>query len=518
LAQAVPLRGRWPFILRKAPGTPLRRAWCTAMNAFRVVFTISAQFGIYVEGAIPKKLTSGRSPIALTKEGAIDNVTLSQRHNGLRKDPGANFTVNTAVTEIQFAETGHHQRAQALLDRKGRIPMSENSGQFVIELARLGSSYDFLPRDFLSHVSDLSDPHSQAVLLYLSVLSVLGVLLGAIYGGRGVAVCLAIQCYVFSLSIMTLLIRMVFVTYRFPYAQWVTATHFLMTAIVSFCKLWLQRQSTGASLRIPDSFTLCVGVLPVGFVFAASIAFSNQALVHSNAHFFEMFNSLGLLVTAGLGVLLGRPIGWPLVPPLLALTAGLLVVSFGEVSCSWMGIVLIFLGMGFRAAKAQLQALLLAGNNGFKKFEPTELVLWSSAACFFVLVPWSLITEGYEPFIRCTETGVLPAVFLGMVNACFLNIAGLYVLKELGPVAQQAVGNFKSILACLSAVVAFSEVITMQQVLGYGIIICSCMWYNRVDMRAKAAQQQDDARATQKPLWVKAEAPYANRVNSESVA
>merc|ERR1719335_117502 len=110
---------------------------------------------------------------------------------------------------------------------------------------------------------------------------------------------------------------------------------------------------------------------------------------------------------------------------------------------------------------------------------------------------WSFYTEGTQPFYDFyANTGTQGAVLLTVINACILNTAALYVLQNLGPVAQQLAGQLKGVLSILGSVALFSEQVTVQQIFGFSIIITGVTWYNRKDMWIKQqgqAAQSDEA-------------------------
>merc|ERR1719263_872408 len=104
---------------------------------------------------------------------------------------------------------------------------------------------------------------------------------------------------------------------------------------------------------------------------------------------------------------------------------------------------------------------------------------------------WSAVTEGLAP---CKEIRALPkffAVFYTCIGASILNISALFVLRELGPVTQQVVGQLKGILAILGAVAAFGEVVTMQQIVGYGLLIVGIASYKKTEMDSEHQRKNE---------------------------
>merc|ERR1719335_515730 len=117
--------------------------------------------------------------------------------------------------------------------------------------------------------------------------------------------------------------------------------------------------------------------------------------------------------------------------------------------------------------------------------DPIEVAVWTSLTCLALMSVWSASTEGLAPFKEIASFPVFLAVLYTCVGASILNIAALFVLRELGPVAQQVVGQMKGILAILGAVATFGEQVSMQQIVGYAILLCGISLYNTKDMEIK---------------------------------
>merc|ERR1719498_1284586 len=122
--------------------------------------------------------------------------------------------------------------------------------------------------------------------------------------------------------------------------------------------------------------------------------------------------------------------------------------------------------------------------------DPIEVAVWTSLTCFVLMAVWSAATEGTKPLTQIFSLGPFLAVLYTCVGASILNIAALFVLRELGPVAQQIVGQLKGIIAILGSVALFGETVTLQQIIGYTALVCGIMWYNQTDMAIKTEKSQ----------------------------
>merc|ERR1719230_844358 len=102
---------------------------------------------------------------------------------------------------------------------------------------------------------------------------------------------------------------------------------------------------------------------------------------------------------------------------------------------------------------------------------PVEVAVWTSLTCLVMMATLSALTEGLEPCQKIFNLNTFIAVVWTCVGASILNIAALFVLRELGPVTQQVVGQLKGILAICGAVALQGESLTLQQIVGYTILM-----------------------------------------------
>merc|ERR1719238_2129567 len=104
------------------------------------------------------------------------------------------------------------------------------------------------------------------------------------------------------------------------------------------------------------------------------------------------------------------------------------------------------------------------------------------------MMTWSLVTEGIEPFALLAgkdSLALILAIGVTCVNACILNVANLFVIKDLGAVATQLAGNLKGILIVLGGVAMLGEQVQLIQIGGYGFVVAGVAWYNKVDKQIK---------------------------------
>merc|ERR1719388_87925 len=82
----------------------------------------------------------------------------------------------------------------------------------------------------------------------------------------------------------------------------------------------------------------------------------------------------------------------------MVVTLAIMIVAFGEVQFTILGVCFCVASVVFRAVKAQLQALLMAPGALSQTFDPLELTLWTAVQTFIIMMGWSLVSEGLAPW------------------------------------------------------------------------------------------------------------------------
>lgn len=346
--------------------------------------------------------------------------------------------------------------------------------------------------------------HAQWAAFALALLALAG-LTSAVFSNHGPKKCSMVVLYVCSLSTMSISLRNVFQNDDFEFPRFVTSLHFFVTTFLAFGIIQFNK-ARGEVVSVPDKNTFCFGILPAAIAFALSLGFCNMGIEATSAHFFEMVDSTGPIMTAVMVVLLGLPFRIEQIVPLLFLMGGISLCWTAEASINMFGLGALLLGGFIRAFKVALeQVLMTPGTNFARMLSPIELVFYNCGVSFFVMSAWSLWMEGTEPFVKLNRR-VAIAIGLTVVNAAVINIIGMCVIKELGAVAAQMTGILKGFVALLGATATMGEVIVPQQIVGYAAVVASIAWYNIVikqlrdeDAEAKVAEAEESTPLVSSP-------------------
>lgn len=311
-----------------------------------------------------------------------------------------------------------------------------------------------------------------------------------IYGPRGPRVVASVIVYLLSLASMKLSVKWVFATHAYPFAKFVSALHFIAGGLVTFTIL----QRRGVPIPRPTFQEFSLMICPIAMAVVLSIGANNMALVFSTAAFTEIIGATNCLITIALVMMMGMPIDKWLILPACVVAFGCALGTVGELNFSLLGMLLCLMSNVFRSLKVTLQQKLMTGASQ-DKFDPTALLFWISLPSSFVMLVGSLSTEGLSPYAALGGRGpselhgLLFAIIVSCVNATILNLAQLYVTKDLGAVGGQLVAQAKMVLTVLGGIVLFGESFSQLEVIGFALALVGVFAFTRMDQAFKEKQK-----------------------------
>jgi len=393
--------------------------------------------------------------------------------------------------------------AQALKLPQNELPVVAKSAEQQAPAGKpVSSMIEFMSDDIYVKLDAASKEKGSSQMLFIGGMIAASIGISLIYWDRGITAVVAINAYVMVLANMSNSIRSVFVEHNFGYPRFVTSCHALCTCVVILTFLMLRQATSEKKITVPTVTSWMRSIAPGTLCFALSLGCSNLALLYTNTHFYEMLSASNVIFVAAVGSLFGRTLNSKLFLPLGLISVALPILAFGEIKFSLVGLAICLAGNFFRASKAQIQTSLLIPGAASQTFEPLELTCWTSMLTFVLMMTWSLVSEGVEPWkVFCKwDAGILTSVGISCIFATTLNASGMFVMREVGPVGQMIIGELKGVLACVGAVAAFGEMISVQQMIAYPIVISGAFWYNRTDKQVKAEEAEEKANLGEKNI------------------
>lgn len=333
--------------------------------------------------------------------------------------------------------------------------------------------------------------------LETAALLVVGVVV-FIYSPRGPGVVFSVLAYLAALATMKLTVKWVFVEYHFKFPCFVTVAHFVAGALACFFLLLLKRFQSGKSIPVPTFHEFFFMIAPISLAVAISIGANNMALSNASVAFTEVIGSTTCLITVGMVMLMGMPFDRALLLPTGIVAAGCIISTVGEINFSALGMMLCFVANAFRSTKVALQQKLMTGERK-DKFDPCTLLFWISVPSAIVMLAASFASEGLEPYHRLRSMdlaalrGLTVAIGASCVNAVVLNLAQLFVTKDLGAVGGQLVAQAKVILTVLSGMILFGEAVSYLEMSGFVMVAAGVYMFSTTEQQLKKKQLDEEA-------------------------
>jgi len=326
----------------------------------------------------------------------------------------------------------------------------------------------------------------KSVLIFVSASALTAGVLTLLYWSKGVVTICKVLAYIAALASIRFTVKAVQDTNKFSFPLFLTMTHFVCSAGLALLLMQLWQDK----IRWPTMIEWFTRFVPIAGAHAISVAVSNMALLYGTASFVEIVGATTPIVTVGVVILMGQPFNTMLLGPLAMIIVGTGISSEGEKAFSMLGMVLAFSGNVFRAVKAALQQVLMVKQeDGSVAFKPLEVLAFTCLPCSCIMGVWSLVVEGLAPpkMLATASSSLLGAIVVSIAMAMCLNLAVLYVIKELGAVGTQLVGQAKTLLVVLGSMAIFGDQVTPVEAGGFGLVMFGVWSYNYLDTGFKRA-------------------------------
>jgi drug/metabolite transporter (DMT)-like permease len=208
-------------------------------------------------------------------------------------------------------------------------------------------------------------------------------------------------------------------------------------------------------------------------------------------------------------VLMRKPFYLGLVIPCFIVFLGCAMCSKSDPTYTLFGLLLAAGANVPRSLKAVLQQLLMQKEENSIEHSPLEVLAWTCVPSAFVMFCGSILQEGTAPYLafrsveRSQAWHLVGAIFLSCVNACILNSANLFGVKDLGAVGSQIVAQTKALLVVLGGMSMLGEDIPRMEFAGFLLVMVGVFMYNDMEARFKAKDKPENASIEEKqPLLV----------------
>ncbi|PMD46184.1 TPT-domain-containing protein, partial [Hyaloscypha variabilis F] len=217
-------------------------------------------------------------------------------------------------------------------------------------------------------------------------------------------------------------------------------------------------------------------IVPIGFLFSASLVCSNQSYLYLSVAFIQMLKAsapVAVLITSWAFRVASPKIRVLL--NVLFIVFGVSLASFGEIKFVWLGFFFQAGGIFSEAVRLILIQILLSDSG--QAMDPLVSLYYYAPICALFNFLIALITD-LPTFTLSTLTRVGPStLLLNAILAFMLNASSVFLLGKTSGLIMTLCGVLKNILLVLASVVLWGTVIMPIQALGYGIALLGLVYY-----------------------------------------
>lgn len=273
---------------------------------------------------------------------------------------------------------------------------------------------------------------------------------------------------------------------HFPHAIHLTATHMAVTSLMSLILYGLAPQLFPSMVMVKDVTLVLKYVLPLGFLFAFGLLFSNIAYQYSTVAFLQFCKEGNVAIVFIMSCLVGtQSFSLTKTGILLVVIAGCTLCVKGELNFVWIGLV-IQLASQFAECSKNLIGEVVMSRAGLK-LDVLTFVMFQ-ALCSLAPLLIGCVTE-WTPHVGNDFIRMWPILLLNALMAFALNILIALTLKKLSALAFVIIGVLKDIVIVVSSSVIFLDPISKMQSVGFVITLTGMVLWSQHKMQEQAQSQ-----------------------------
>lgn len=255
-------------------------------------------------------------------------------------------------------------------------------------------------------------------------------------------------------------------------------------------KMIAPRYYAGRKIEKNEYFTLFL----VSVLFIVNIVLGNSAIKHCSVALEQIIKCTMPAWTAVLQyIIMGEVLSFSVYITLIPIIFGAILVCFGDISYSILGLVLVLLSCFVSCIKGIVSKYLLSHGN---KLSPMQLLFINSSLGSIELLPLSFYVDRdlYSSLVTSSPNYVFIAILLfNGFTAFALNVSNFEATKQANPLVINIAGNVKQACMVIVAMIVFGEQLKPRSLIGCVITIAGSVWYSFERYKFDSAKQNKKA-------------------------
>ncbi|GAA5838950.1 hypothetical protein JCM5353_006819 [Sporobolomyces roseus] len=215
-------------------------------------------------------------------------------------------------------------------------------------------------------------------------------------------------------------------------------------------------------------------ILPIGFLFSASLVLSNWVYLRLSVSFIQMIKAFTpvsvLLVSAAFRL---KELNARILCIVGVISLGVTIASYGEIDFELIGFLVQALAIAIESCRLVLVQILLQGMG----LDPLSSLYYFAPVCLAVNSVILLPVEGFGVFADAIELVGIPTLFF---NACLtfaLNLSSVWLIGAASGLVLTLAGVIKDIGLVAGSWLILGSSITTVQIFGYAVALAGLVWF-----------------------------------------
>ncbi|WOL12220.1 putative sugar phosphate/phosphate translocator [Canna indica] len=273
---------------------------------------------------------------------------------------------------------------------------------------------------------------------------------------------------------------------NFPYPVALTLLHMVFSSILCFVLTKVFKIIKIEGDMTPDIYI--TSVIPIGAMFAMTLWLGNSAYLYISVAFAQMLKASMPVAVFICGALAGLEVlSWKMFMIMFAISAGVVVASYGEITIVWIGVVYQMGGVVGEALRLIFMEIFVK-KKGVRLNSISMMYYVSPCSALCLFIPWLFLEK---PKMDSSGPWNFPPIILLLNCICTfaLNLSVFLVISRTSALTIRVAGVVRDwAVVLLSALIFSDSKLTAINLIGYGIAISGVVAYNNNKLKKEASQ------------------------------
>lgn len=294
--------------------------------------------------------------------------------------------------------------------------------------------------------------------------------------------------------VLTLLTKILMVTYSFKYPVTMSFVHQALTAFLSFLENLINSKDTEPETPEKEQKSF-KHVILLSILFALNIVFGNLSLYYCSVAFVQVVKSIVPITTMILSwTILHETFSIKTILSCVVICFGVALTCFSDTKLTITGLIVTLTTCFLSSLKKIFTKIVLSGEN---KISPQKLLIsispFSAIEIFLISLYRNEHISMIDPSSQYKKSFLcIFGVVLSGIIAYFLNLTNFYATKFASPLTMTIAGCLKQVITIFLSFLLFSSSISTLNRIGMCITIVGSLWYSLLEVKNSDKEDKNE--------------------------